>query len=56
VTGGFPELRVVHVGSAHFLETPCMVFLTDEALQGVVDPHSMRKEKTTSRGEFMEEE
>jgi hypothetical protein len=33
-----------------------MVFLTDEVLEGVVDPHSMRKEETTSWREFMEEE
>src|SRR5271156_4049501 len=52
----FPEIGIVHVWGADFLETSGVVFRTNKVLERVVDPHSMGEPESTSGRYFMEEE
>jgi len=56
VTRLLPESGVVHVGRHDFLVTAGPVLVTEEALEGVVDDHTVGKEEAGTGRHIVEEE
>ena len=56
MAGRLPQLGVVHVGRADLIIPSLPVLGTQERLEGVVDPLTVREEETGARRKLMEEE